>query len=321
MAAPDLLYLSSADVESLAVSPKDVNEAINRAFRAKGEGRTWTKPELVIHLPGGRTYYAKAAAMPGYGACKWHAHIPGNAQYGLADFNPLIVLNEGVTGLAVAIMDATWISGVRTASFTVSAARRLAWSDASVLGFIACGRQARAHLAALMVEFPITRVICHSRREATAARFAEHARGLGLEAEVAREARRAVEGADIVVSSTPLDTAMTPFLDADWLRPGGFIGAVDLGYSWHKASLARLDKVVTDDLAQNGVDGTVALNFPPERYHGDLGELAAGTKPGRQDARERNALVSAGFGLGDLAAAVLVYDRARAAGIGRVLPR
>jgi len=320
VAAPDLLYLSSADVEGLAIEAKDVNEAVERAFRAKGEGRTWTRPELAIHLSGGRTYYAKAAVMTGYGACKWHAHIPGNEQYGLADLNPLIVLTEGVTGLAVAIMDARWISGVRTASFTALAAKYLAKAGAESLGFIACGRQARAHLAALRAQFPVRRVLCHSRKEATTRRFADEVAAQGLEARVAPP-RDVVAGSDIVVSSTPLDVQMVPFLDADWVKPGGFVAAIDLGYSWRRESLERMDRVVTDDMEQNGPGGPVALNCDPTRYDADLGELAAGLKAGRAGAHERNAFVSSGFGLGDLAAAVLVYERARAMGAGRVLPR
>jgi ornithine cyclodeaminase/alanine dehydrogenase-like protein (mu-crystallin family) len=320
MATPDLLYLSSGDVEGLGITANDVNEAIDRAFRLKGEGRTWTRPELSIHLSGGRTYYAKAAVMTGFGACKWHAHIPGNEQYGLADLNPLVILNEGVTGLAVAIMDARWISGVRTASLTALAARYLAKTEPISVGFIACGRQARAHLAALHAQFPIARVSCHSRKTATAERFAAEARAQGFAAEVV-EPRAVVEGSDIVVSSTPLDVQMVPFLDADWVKPGGFVAAIDLGYSWRRESLESLDRVVTDDMEQNGPGGPVALNCNPARYDADLGELAAGLKPGRTSSHERNAFISSGFGLGDLAAAVLVYEHARAKGMGRVLPR
>jgi ornithine cyclodeaminase/alanine dehydrogenase-like protein (mu-crystallin family) len=114
---------------------------------------------------------------------------------------------------------------------------------------------------------------------------------------------------------------MVPFLDADWVKPGGFVAAIDLGYSWRRESLESLDRVVTDDMEQNGPGGPVALNCNPARYDADLGELAAGLKPGRTSSHERNAFISSGFGLGDLAAAVLVYEHARAKGMGRVLPR
>ena len=55
-------------------------------------------------------------------------------------------------------------------------------------------------------------------------------------------------------------------------------------------------------------------------FAADLGELVTAAKPGRVDDGQRTAFLFPGFALGDLAAATLIYRRARAAGTGMVLP-
>jgi ornithine cyclodeaminase/alanine dehydrogenase len=80
-----------------------------------------------------------------------------------------------------------------------------------------------------------------------------------------------------------------------------------------------LDRVFTDDVAESGPGGSEKLNYAGA-YAGDLADLVAGKIAGRLEPDERNALVFAGTGLADVAAAVAVYERAVSRGIGRILP-
>ena len=95
-----------------------------------------------------------------------------------------MLLNDAATGMPVAILDARWITGVRTAAITAVAARRLARPESARIGFIACGLQARAHLAALKPHFPLATLRAYSCRLSTAQKFVEEARAQGLAAEV-----------------------------------------------------------------------------------------------------------------------------------------
>ena len=84
---------------------------------------------------------------------------------------------------------------------------------------------------------------------------------------------------------------------------------------WKGDTLTSHDCVVTDDAAQAV---TEKLTYP-KPYHGEVSDLVSGKLPGRKDARQRTALVFSGIGLADVAVGGVVYEAARAKGIGRVL--
>ncbi len=313
----EVLYLSNADIEACGVSLAEVDAAVEAMFAAKAAGSALMKPKIALHVPDRPLFLASPGVMeePPYAGVKRGGEA-GNAERGLPHIAGLIVLNDALTGMPVAILDARWITAVRTAAITAVAARRLARPDSASIGFVACGVQARAHLAALRPHFPIARVRAYSRRLATARAFAEEVRAQGLEAEAVAEPRAALEGMDLVVTSTPAVPRTPPFLDAAWLGPGSFTGLVDMGLSWISETLADLDRVVTDDVAQAGSE---KLAYP-KPYDGDVADLVAGTLRGRESPNERTALLCAGVGLADVAVAATVYERAAAKGIGRILP-
>ncbi len=317
----EMLYLSRAAVAACGITPARMNEVVEAVFLAEAEGTAWTQPKLAIFRPDGSSFRAKAGITthPGYGAVKWFGYFPGNAERGLPDFWPMVILNEGDTGLPVAVMDATWISASRTASVTAAAARHMARKDAKTAGFVACGTQARANLEALAAVFPLQRITAYSRNPQTAADFAEAASARGLAARAVTDPRDAVRNHDIVVSSVPHASPSGRFLDAADVSPGTFVSMVDLGFGWRKETLGRFDRVVTDNMAQSGPNGSEKLNFDGP-YAGDLADVIGKRLPGRATVDERNALIFAGTGHVDAAAAIAVFEAACAAGIGTLLP-
>jgi alanine dehydrogenase len=202
---------------------------------------------------------------------------------------------------------------------TATAARRLARPDATRIGFVACGMQARSHLAALRSMFPLREVRAYSRRPGTALAFAAEARGLGLEAEAVDQPRDAVAGVDILITSLPAAPGLEPFLDPDWLASGSFASLVDLGRSWRRPeALGGLELRAVDDREQTTqAGGRLAYRGP---FDADLTELAAGRKPGRSRPEQRAMFIFQGLAAADLAVAALVYARARERGRGAQLP-
>ena len=313
----DILYLSNADVEACGLGVAEVEQAVEAMFAAKAEGRAAMKPKLALHPPNQALFLASPGVMdqPPYAGVKW-VGVADNAARGLPHIAGLILLSDAETGMPVAVMDARWITGVRTAAITAVAARRLARSDSASIGFVACGLQARTHLAALRPLFPVAQIRAYSRRLATAEAFAAEARDQGLKAEAVDSPRAALLGMDIVVSTTPVVPRPEPFLDAAWLSPGSFASMVDLGLSWIPESLGGLDRVVTDDQAQAGSEG-LAYKKP---YDGEVADLVVGRAAGRESSEERTALIFAGVGLADVAVGAAVYRQAVKAGVGRQIP-
>ncbi len=317
-----LLYLSRAAVEALAIAPVDLVDAVDALFAAKARGRAQSPPKLGIYPGGGKLFQTLVAASdePRFAATKTVGLSPGNAALGLPAIGSLVTLLDGATGAPVAVMDGTWITGMRTAAMSGAAARRLARKDSRRIGFVACGVQAESHLAVFQALFPLMSVTAHSRRSETAEAFAAMCRQRGLQAVTAAAPRDAVRDQDIVITSVPEGVGELPALDAADVAPGAFVSMVDLGRSWLADSLGQLDLVATDDRVQCEYvrkSGRIRFAGP---ILADLGDLATGVHPGRTSDRQRIAFLFPGFALGDLAAAILVYERARAAGRGTVLP-
>jgi alanine dehydrogenase len=316
-----LLYLSRADVLALEIDPDAVRVALEGLLARKAAGGVRNAPKLSL-LPGaGRLFQAMIAVAddPPLAATKVVGLAPDNRACGLPHISALIVLADVESGVPMALMDASWITAVRTAAMTSVAARRLARPDATRIGFVACGAQARSHLAALRALFPLREVRAYSRQPDTARSFAAEARALGLEAEAVNDPRDAIVGLDILVTSVPAAPGLEPFLNPDWLAPGSFASLVDLGRSWRRPeALGRLDLRAVDDHEQTAqAGGKLAYHGP---FDADLTELAARRKPGRRTPEQRAMFISQGLAAADLAVAALVYDRARARGRGARLP-
>ena len=321
MSTPPLLHQSSEDVARCALSPLDVEAAVREAFAARAAGAAVTAPNLHLGLEG-RSFSAKAAVLTGAGlaAVKWFGNVAQNERRGLADYNPLVLLSDVETGLLLALIDGAWITATRTAAISAVAAGLLAPERATRLGIVGCGRQAAAHLDALRLAFPLARVTLYSRRRASAERLADAARAHGIEAEVVDAPRRAVSGQQIVVSTVALDAEPSGFLRADWVDDGAFVSMVDLGFSWDPASIVAFELLVTDQLEPGARESTDALRVKGP-FEADLSGLLAEPRFADARTRRRKALLFAGCGLADVAAAAAVYRRARALGLGRELAR
>lgn len=321
MQAPALLYLSRADVEALAIRPAELVDAVERVFRAKVEGRAQGTHKTTLYPGEGRLQQTMLATTedPPFFAIKCVGLSPENHDKGLPHIGAVVVLHDGTTGMPVAVMDATWLTAMRTAAMSGAAARRLARADSASIGFVACGAQAESHLAIMAALFPLKRVVAYGRRRETAEALATKAKKLGLAAEAAERPEQAVREMDIVVTSVPAGPGQKADLDPAWLKPGAFAAMADLGRSWMKDGLGAIDLIATDDRGQSTQLGQAGKLAWPGPFPADLGELVTDHK-GRAAAAQRTAFLFPGFALGDLAAAMLIYDRARKSGRGVKLP-
>lgn len=323
-AGPEILYLGAADIAALGIGVGEVFEATAAILRQKALGRTYLKPKLAVEGAPGQTAQAMVAVAeePPLSLVKWVGVNGGNAARGLPIIHATVVLSDKETGQPRTIMNGTWLTGVRTAACSAVGARYLARADAETVAFIGCGLQAHTHLAALVAVLPgLRRARLLGRSRGPVEALAAVVAAAGLVAEVVEGASVALVGADVVVSSVPAGAGLRPFLDPAEVAPGAFVTAVDLGRLWLGAGFReRFDVLATDDREQSGQlarEGKMVFGGP---FDAELGELVAGVHPGRTGAQERTGLVFAGMALADLGLAALIDRRARAAGVGRMLP-
>jgi len=135
----ELLYLSRADVEAVALDMPAMIGLLETAFREKGEGRVEMPPKPGIHTQPDAFIHAMPAHIPGLHAAgiKWVSGYPGNQAKGLPYITGLLILNDEVTGLPYSVMDCTWITAYRTCAATAVSAKYLARPESETAGILA----------------------------------------------------------------------------------------------------------------------------------------------------------------------------------------
>jgi ornithine cyclodeaminase/alanine dehydrogenase-like protein (mu-crystallin family) len=324
MAKRELLYLSRADVEAIGLTMAEVIDAVEAAFREKGEGRVEMPPKPGIH-PGDSDNFIHAmpAHIPNLGAAgvKWVSGFPSNRDRGLPYIGGLLVLNDLETGLPIAVMDCVWITAMRTGAATAVAAKYLARPESSVVGVLGCGVEGRSNVEALIQLFPLRQVMAYDIDPQAAERYAaEVSQRFSVSVTVVDRPQQAVTGCDIVVTAGPILKRPHRTIQAGWLDEGTFASLVDYDSYWHPDALREVDKFCTDDLPQLRYNQTVGYFQDIPEVYADLGELATGRKPGRQTSAERTMTANLGLAIDDMAVAPLLYERAVRADVGTWLP-
>lgn len=246
---------------------------------------------------------------------------PGNRDRGLPAIHAVILLMDAVTGAPAAVLDAEWLTALRTGAATGVATDLLARNDASVLALVGAGAQAFEQARAVAAVRPIADVRVVSRGGASADRLAARlvSEGVVERARAVASSAQAVAGADIVVTVTD---STVPVLDDADIEPGTHVNAVG-GYRRDMqelplALMGRADRVVVDQLdaalAEAG-DVTAALDAGVVRRDDlvELGALTTGARIGRTSPDQVTVFKSVGNAIQDLMVARLALDRARAA--------
>ncbi len=323
----EISILKEAELRRLLPLDIAAVDCVEQAFAALAGGGVVMPPILRLDIVEARGEVdVKTAYVPGLEsfAIKISPGFFDNPKLGLPSLNGLMTLFSARTGLLEAVLlDNGYLTDLRTAAAGAVAARHLARPDATHAAILGAGAQAALQLEALCLVRPIARATLWARDPAKAA-VAAAALGtrLGLPVAARASARAAIEGADIVVTTTP---SGQPILQADWMAPGQHLTAMGSD-SEHKnevdpALVRRADRYLADRLAQTRRLGELhhaiaAGLVPAEQPFDELGQVIAGIVPGRRRDRDITYCDLTGTGVQDTAIATLAFARARAAGAG-----
>ena len=303
-----LVVLSEDVLENLPITTEEVIARIEHLVEGYRQAKVFNAPKSILTPPDGRYMMSTLSVSedPPLLAVKSLVLNPRNSQKGLKDINALVTVLNSQTGEPLAVMDGNWITAIRTAGLSATAAKYLANPQASSMGFIGCGVQAHSHLKAFLDLFPIKHIKAFGRGTQNRDLLCQKAESLGLQAEASGSAQEAIAEVDIVVTSITLLPKPTPFLDARWLKPGAFAAITDLGLPWRHEGNPAFDQIFIDDMHQEAQmsEPMVAL----ELVKGDLTDLITGKNLGRRNPQEVTAFVFRGLALGDLALAGLAYQ-------------
>jgi alanine dehydrogenase len=285
------------------------------------------------------------AAMPGFvpssGALvtKLVSLFPRNAGTDLPTHQAVIAVFDADTGRPSALLDGTAITAARTGACSALSARLLAREDAAVLAILGNGVQARSHAVAMCRVRAIRQVRVAGRDPAKAAALADELSDElsgelsgdpsgpgGPRVRAVPSYADALDGADIACACTH---SVEPVVRREWLTPGVHVTSVGYNGAGREVDDATVAAAMvcvesrqtalapfpagTNDLLHPIRDGVIT----PDHVHAELGELVAGTRPGRTAPDQITLYKSVGVAVQDAAAAAIVLTAARLAGMGQ----
>jgi ornithine cyclodeaminase/alanine dehydrogenase-like protein (mu-crystallin family) len=216
---------------------------------------------------------------------------------------------------------------MRTGAAGGIGAKWLARPDSRVAGVFGSGWQAQGQVRALCAVMPIERIKVFGRDPERLAKFcSEMEDETGRPVVPAASAEETVRGSDIVVTIT---TSPKPLFDAEWLAEGTHITAAGsnslVRQELSEAALRRASVICVDsrEIALREAGDLLPLvekgKSQPGRWL-ELGEIVAGTRPGRTSPTQITVFESQGMAIQDIAVAARVMALAKQSGFGTPLP-
>lgn len=323
--------LTAADIRQV-VPMLDAMTAVKEAFceLSAGLAHVPVRTGIATEVDGGTALY-----MPAYlsaSRClglKAVTVYPGNHAAGLPTIFAAVLLQNATTGEPIALLEGTYLTALRTGAATGAATDLLARHDATRLCLFGTGGQAPTQLEGVCAVRRIEAVWVCSRTTEKAQSFIEHVQALPFAHDLAfhasTDAHQAVQAADIVVTAT---SARQPLFMATDVRDGTHINAIG-AFTPHMQEvppeLVRRAKVVVDSrqacMAEAG-DLLIPIRqgvISATHIYAEIGELAAGQKPGRTHAAEITLFKSVGNAVQDVAVGKVALERAQRAGLGQVV--
>ena len=314
--ARKIVVLSESQVAQL-LDAEELISGLERGFGALARGEVQCPARPEIKVPGKGSSLAMSAWQPGMQICVKVVNIyEGNLQIGLPNHLATINLFDPDTGEATCVMDATHVTGVRTAAAAVLSHKLLSRAESSIATIVGAGVLAREHLSLLPLIRPLEEIQICSLEFSHAERLAR----LHPKAHAVRNVKEAVRRSDMVCLTT--DSA-TPVIEAEWVRPGTHVSSV--GYCPPDGELPRkLAKenrlyVETLDAFAPSPVGCAELSGIDVSQGTALGEVVNDAAKGRQSADEITVYKAMGIAMEDMVAANLVYRTARNHGGGTLV--
>ncbi len=246
--------------------------------------------------------------------------FPHNLASGLPSSYALVVAFDPAHGRPLALLEGSVLEAIAAGAAAGAATDVLARADSEVVAIFGSDEPARMELEAIRAVRPIREARVYSPNREYAAAFAQE-----MGAQAFSTPPETVAGADIVCTAT---FKPRPAFPGRHLKPGVSINTVDSyaidtqdvdGETLRRA-LVVVDsrKTVLAEAAQIRVPlGTG--NLSESLVYAEIGEILAGTKPGRTSAEQTTYFKSCCVGVQNAVAAGLAVERAAAENLGVVV--
>ncbi|MFO7833050.1 MAG: ornithine cyclodeaminase family protein [Halohasta sp.] len=318
----DTLFLGSAEITALA-EPVDYVAAVADGYRQRGAGGAAEPRTKLINEspPGMLTTYA--AILPESGYMGGYTYAAG---FGERDAWFVTPLFDAESGEPLAILDGASMNPFKTGAAGAVAVDHLARSDAERVGIIGSGPQARGQLRATATVRELSAVRVYSpTREHRESFAAEMDDTLDCEVRAVDASATAVTDADIVITAT---NAAEPVFDGELLTPGTHVTAMGQ-YTPRKRELDTTTierSTYVPDLRERVMQDAGSFIHAVDQgvvdeahIHAELGAVVAGSAAGRTTDEQITVFDSGGTGIETVAAAGMLYERAKERNVGSTI--
>ncbi len=247
-------------------------------------------------------------------------------KFDLPATSSLVLIFEAETGYPACMMEAGWVTGLKTAASTAVTAQYLARKDPHTAVVFGAGSLGRMHLHALAQSFQLQNAYVIDLYPEIAEACAQEV-GSELDLPIIptslENREEVVRKSDLIITVT---TGDQPLIEHSWLKPGAFIARLGSYQEVALDVITSADKVIIDnwhyvspripELVQLQREGKFGL----DNVSAEWPEIVAGRKPGRES--EDEVIVYIALGIWGEYAAILpeVYRKAIAMGLGTSLP-
>ena len=319
-----MTFLSNEKIEeTLKIS--DVISCVESVYIQKANDQTVVWPTTFYEFDPGhadmdiKSGYLKGAGIFGHKTVSW---VEANKEKGLPDLNGIIVVYSDETGLPLGILEASYITGMRTGAAGAIGAKYLARKDSENLMIVGAGNQAYFQALAMTAVFPQLKriMIANPRTPDKAVAFAESlptrlksSGVMNIPEITACEIKEGCEKADIIITCT---SAREALIKSEWVKPGTHFSCIGADMSGKQEIDEKLFKgaiVYADDLMHCVDAGEMekALKegiIQTSDIKGEIGSLMLGKGEGRTNSNQISIFDATGMALLDIAAAKIALD-------------
>lgn len=322
-----MLILNAKDVKS-TVPMKEAIEAMKKAYASLSDLSAVVPQRIHVSIP---SHDAISLFMPAYMkneneealAIKVVSLFPKNPSRGLATIQAAVLVLETDTGRAIALLEGSTLTAIRTGAGSGAAIDLLARKDSKVLAIFGAGAQGKTQLEAACAVRNIEKVFIYNPTQSKSEKFVQEMSPIHKNIHVAKNPKEATENADIICTATGSKQAV--FDDKD-VKAGTHISAIG-AYTPEMQELpietVARSKIVVDSFetvmseAGDIVKAMKAGLISEKNIHAELGEIVLGKKVGRENEDEITFFKSVGNAVQDAVAAQMALKNAKAMKIGQ----
>ncbi|RWE82368.1 MAG: ornithine cyclodeaminase family protein [Mesorhizobium sp.] len=312
-------WLSRNDVAQTNLPFTSALDIIEGTLRDHGNGAFENPPKIGIHPGQDAFIHAMAGWLPRQrrAGLKWVAGYSSNHKVGLPNITGLLVLNDPDTGLPICVMDAAYLTVVRTAAASAITSKYLSPPYVGRIAVIGAGLQGLYHVKMLSLIHPDAEFQIVDINENAVGRLAEQTYSKATVVHV-KDAEPAIRTADVIVTATSrLEDVAFQF---GWVKEGSLVLPVHVR-GWSQDITTASDVLLTDDVEQfkNYIIATGSPYRDISRIRGSVSDVIVGRVAGRVSNADRIAVFNLGLAMHDVAIGSAILDIAEQNGSGTIL--